>query len=169
VAGGGASGLAILRMAEELGCRRVLVPRTAAALSACGGQFSDVVTEFSLSRRVDTNAVHHEAVHAGLAGLAVPIEEVFERLGPPSAARRKEFFVEARYPYQVWELEVPLAAPQFGDGADVAAMVDAFHDVHDRVFAVKEPGQYVECLYWKGRATATLTKPGVQELAAADG
>src|SRR5262249_39711049 len=80
-----------------------------------------------------------------------------------------EFFVEARYPYQVWELEVPLAAPQFADGADVAAMVDAFHDVHDRVFAVKEPGQYVECLYWKGRATATLTKPGVQELAAAEG
>ena len=169
VAGGGASGLAILRMAEELGCRRVLVPRTAAALSACGGQFSDVVTEFSLSRRVDTNAFDHEAVNAGLAGLDVQMEEFFERLGTPSAARRKEFFVEARYPYQVWELEVPLAAPQYADGADVAAMVDAFHDVHDRVFAVKEPGQYVECLYWKGRATATLTKPGVQELAAADG
>ena len=50
IAGGGAAGLSILPIARELGCSQVLVPRTAGALSACGGQFSDVLTEFSMSR-----------------------------------------------------------------------------------------------------------------------
>jgi N-methylhydantoinase A len=59
----------------------------------------------------------------------------------------------------VWELEVPLRSPRLSTEADVGAMVEDFHSVHERVFAVKEPGQHVECLYWKGRATATLTKP----------
>ena len=37
VAGGGAAGINIVPIARELGCRRVLVPATAGALSACGG------------------------------------------------------------------------------------------------------------------------------------
>ena len=162
VAGGGAAGLAIARIAEELGCSHVLVPRTAAALSACGGQFSDVVSEFSLSRRVDTNTFDRAAVNEGLDRLDRQMEEFFARLGTAGAARRKEFFVEARYPYQVWELEVPLANGRLEGEADIAAMVEAFHAVHERVFAVKEPGQHIECLYWKGRATATLPKPEVR-------
>jgi N-methylhydantoinase A len=159
VAGGGAAGLAIARLAEELGCRRVLVPRTAAALSACGGQFSDVVTEFSISYRADTNRFDAGPVNDGLASLEIRVDEFFERLGTPEAARRKEFFVEARYPYQVWELEVPLRKGRFESESDVEAMVDDFHRVHERVFAVKEPGQHVECVYWKARATASLAKP----------
>ena len=38
VAGGGAAGLNILPIAEALGCRQVLLPKTAAVLSACGAQ-----------------------------------------------------------------------------------------------------------------------------------
>ena len=47
VAGGGASGLNIVPIARELGCRSVLLPATAGALSACGALYSDVVAEFS--------------------------------------------------------------------------------------------------------------------------
>jgi N-methylhydantoinase A len=166
VAGGGASGLTIARIAEELGCTRVLVPRTAAALSACGGQLSDVVSEFSISRRVDTNDFDHESVDDGLGRLELQIDEFFDRLRTPEPARRKEFFVEARYPYQVWELEVPLRSPRLSTEAQVGAMVDDFHTVHERVFAVKEPGQHVECLYWKGRATAILAKPELRRFEA---
>ena len=30
---------------------------------------------------------------------------------------------------------------------------------HERIFAVREPGQHVECLLWKGRAIAQVDKP----------
>lgn len=164
VSGGGAGGLAICRIAEELGCSRVLVPRTAAALSACGGQLSDVVTEFSVSRRADTNRFDRTVVNEGLEQLDAQLDEFFERLTVAEDARRKEFFVEARYPYQVWELDVPLKTPRFEDDSDVAVMVEDFHDVHERVFAIKEPGQHLECVYWKGRATALLPKPTLRLL-----
>src|SRR5436309_3184820 len=44
VAGGGASGLNIVPIARELGCRRILLPSTAAALSSCGALFADTVS-----------------------------------------------------------------------------------------------------------------------------
>ena len=38
-------------------------------------------------------------------------------------------------------------------------MLDAFHEEHERVFAVKEPEQQIECAYWRGRLTAVLDAP----------
>ena len=169
VAGGGAGGMTMGRIAEELGCDRVLVPRTAGTLSACGGLFSDIVTEFSsqpASRHQPRSTPRRSIV--GWRGWREQIEEFFARLQTPVEERSSEFFVEARYPYQVWELEVPLAAGHFEEPADVEAMVQAFHRVHERVFAVSEPGQYIECIYWKGRATARLPKPELAH-AALDG
>ena len=41
------------------------------------------------------------------------------------------------------------------------ALEQTFHETHRRVFAVDEPGQYLECLVWKARATAVTVKPSV--------
>jgi N-methylhydantoinase A len=164
IAGGGAAGMTMARIAGELGCERVLVPRTAGTLSACGGLFSDIVAEFSISQRADTNRFDPDSVNRGLARLQEEIDELFDRLGTPAEDRGCEFFVEARYPYQVWELEVPLHAGRFEGPEDVERMTEDFHRVHERVFAVAEPGQYIECIYWKGRATARLLKPAPPRL-----
>jgi N-methylhydantoinase A len=64
----------------------------------------------------------------------------------------------------VWELEVPLRSGAFAGPADIELMVEDFHRVHERVFAVSEPGQHIECIYWKGRATARLPKPALARL-----
>jgi N-methylhydantoinase A len=159
VAGGGAGGLTIAKLAEELGCDRVLVPRTAAALSASGALFGDIVSEFTASRRTDSEAFSFGLVNDALASLRRQITEFFDRMAVPDAARWVDYVVEARYPYQVWELDVPLAGDRFDGDADVAALVSRFHETHERVFAVSEPGQRVECLTWKGRATVRLPKP----------
>ena len=49
VAGGGAAGLNIMMIAKELGCDRVVLPKVAAALSASGMQFANIVSEESAS------------------------------------------------------------------------------------------------------------------------
>ena len=166
IAGGGAGGLTMSKIAEELGCDKVLVPQTAAALSATGGLLGDVVAEFTVSRRADTNAFDRDAVNEGLADLDRQIEAFFAQMDVPADARMQDYVVEARYPYQVWELDVALPSKRFESQADVDALVAAFHETHERVFAVKELGQSVECLYWKGRARVHLPKP---TLAAATG
>lgn len=161
VAGGGAGGMTMSKIAQELGCTQVLVPRTASALSASGGLFGDVLSEFTVSRRTDTGAFDYEGINEALASLSGQMSDFFDRMGIGEEDRQTEFMVEARYPYQVWELDVPLAAGRFEGEADIRAMEEAFHAVHERVFAVKEPGQRIECLYWKGRATVTLPNPAL--------
>ena len=50
MAGGGAAGLNVGPIAASLGCDRVVIPRTAGGLSACGAQFSDIVMDITASR-----------------------------------------------------------------------------------------------------------------------
>ena len=109
VAGGGAAGLNILPIARELGCRQVLVPRTAGALSACGGQYSDIVSEFTQSRFAYTGDFPFEAVNRVLAEITASMDGLEAELRERGLTRfKREYFVEARYPYQVWELDVAL-------------------------------------------------------------
>jgi N-methylhydantoinase A len=160
IAGGGASGLNIVPIARELGCRRVLLPSTAALLSACGALYSDVISEFPKSAYVETQAFDFERVNATLAEIdrtATAFLTELDDLEPEEV--RKEFFVEARYRGQVWELDVPLVRHRLESTDDLRAIEEAFHETHERVFAVREPGQHLECLLWKVRATAALTKP----------
>jgi N-methylhydantoinase A len=61
----------------------------------------------------------------------------------------------------VWELDVPVPARLERDD-DVRSLEEAFHATHERIFAVREPGQYLECLLWKSRATAVPEKPALR-------
>jgi N-methylhydantoinase A len=162
VAGGGASGLNVVPIARELGCRRVLLPSTASALSACGALFADIVSEFSSSRYEETRSLDRGRVNDALADVEHRADEFLGGLaGLPVTAIRKDFLVEARYRAQVWELDVPVPRRLESD-EDVRAVEEAFHSTHERIFAVREPGQYLECLLWKVRATAVLDKPALR-------
>ena len=168
VAGGGASGLNVVPIARELGSPRVLLPATAGALSACGALFSDVISEFSRSRYAETRTLDADAVNEVLADIEARADAFLADLADiDPVATRKEFTVEARYRAQIWELDVPIPS-RIVDGG-VTALEDAFHETHERVFAVREPGQYLECLLWKVRATAVPRKPAVHPRAAATG
>ena len=168
VAGGGASGLNVVPIARELGSKRVLLPSTAGALSACGALFSDVISEFSRSRYAETRTLDADAVNEVLADIEARADAFLGDLADiDPVATHKEFTVEARYRAQIWELDVPIPS-RIRDGG-VAALEDAFHETHERVFAVREPGQYLECLLWKVRATAVPRKPAVHPRAARRG
>jgi N-methylhydantoinase A len=170
VAGGGAAGLGIAPIVRELGCERVLVPRTAGALSATGAQFSDIVAEFTASAFADTGQFDHEGVNAALTGLEEQVEEFAKGLRAKGVeGMRTELFVDARYAYQVWELEVPLPTRRIERAEHVAALSEAFDTAHERVFSVKEPGARIECLTWKARLFAPIGSTAVESLPSVDG
>jgi N-methylhydantoinase A len=161
IGGGGASGLFLAAIAQELGCAHVLMPATVAVLSAYGGLHSDLVTDVSASHLTDTRVMDVEAVLTILGQLDDSLEGFFERVDASASTIAREFSVEARYRFQVWDLEVPLA----GGGRDAlepARIEAAFHDVHERVFGVREEGQTVECVAWRGRGRVTLAEPQAQ-------
>lgn len=160
VAGGGAAGLNIVPIARELGCERVLVPRTAGALSACGAQHSDLVSEFAVACSTTTADFAFEDVNDALGAVDASIAEFSGSLRERGfAGFGTEYSVEAHYPYQVWDVEIPLPARRLDTAADVDRLAAGFHAAHERIFAVSEPSQHVECVNWKGRLTVPLESP----------
>ncbi len=160
VAGGGAAGFNIMPIARELGCDTVILPRLASALSACGMQHSDIVFEATRSRFTDTAGFD-------LAGVSRALEEIEAELaafrrglsGAAGAEARVSLLVEARYRAQVWELDTPLPSPRLAGPADVAALAEAFHQAHERVYAVRDEGSPVEFVNWKGRIAIRMFDP----------
>lgn len=157
VAGGGAAGLSIVPIARELGVKTVLVPRTAAALSASGMQFSDIVFEESGNRVTVSGRFDSAGVNAVLEEIDGRLTRAFNELTVAEGAEtRREYTVEARYLTQVWELDATLPVDRFHSDADVGQMVESFHRAHERVFAVRDDTGQVECLNWRGRMTVQL-------------
>ncbi len=168
VAGGGAAGLNILPIAQALGCRRVLLPKTAGALSACGAQYSDIVSEFSASRYARTDRWPFGAVREALDAIAAEMDTFAEELRAKGIGRfDRKLFVDARYLNQQWELELKMPSERIETEADVERLVAAFHDTHERLYGVREPGASLECLNWKGRLTARLDRPSPEAVRAA--
>jgi N-methylhydantoinase A len=160
VAGGGAAGLTIAAIARELGCREVLIPRAAGVLSAFGGQHSDIVREMTAPYATNTLDFDYDGVRATLDSLRERMS-AFESGLPAGLAGdvRRRYFVEARYAYQVWDLSIPLEGEGIEDEAALARLIERFDDAHERIFAVREPGQKIELSQWKGRVTAETVKP----------
>jgi N-methylhydantoinase A len=156
VGGGGAAGLMAAGMARRLGCKRLLVPETGAALSAVGALLSELGTDFARVRFTTSDGFAFDAVNAVLAELAAECRAFAAGPGRGALETRIEFAVEARYPHQAWEIEVPLAASRFAGADDVARLVADFHAAHRRIFAVDDPRSAVELLTWRARVRCRL-------------
>jgi N-methylhydantoinase A len=168
VAGGGAAGINAVPIAREIGCRGVLLPKSAGAFSAVGALHADVISEFAAALYAETRDLDRGSVNAALGGLAAEAEDFLGRLdGLGTTGSSVSYLLDARYPGQVWDIPVALPSSRLEDEADVEALEAAFHAAHLRRFAVEDPGQHVECLTWRARASAALPRPSLATPAAA--
>ena len=143
---------------------KVLIPKTAGALSAVGGVFSDAISEFSGSIYTESRDFDFVGVNNMLRTLFGQGEAFFERNRIEPDKRAVEVWMEGRYPYQVWE--IPIRIDDFLtdsgelDEAGLSRMVDAFHAEHEKAFAVREETAYVECVFWRLKA---IGKRGLEQ------
>lgn len=158
VAGGGAAGINILQIAQELGTRRVVLPKVASALSASGMHFADIVKEESAAMITASSSFAADAVNEVLAELQGRLELFAKRFVGTYPDYHLEFGVEARYASQIWMIDLPLPVDRFTSEADAEALNSAFHDLHDRIFAVRDPGSAIEFLNWRARLTLTIPR-----------
>lgn len=159
VAGGGAAGLNIIGIASELGCSRVILPKTASTLSAAGMQFADIAAEEAASLVMPSNRFDIDGVNTVLAELKRRLETFRVEKLNRADDYRIDYFGEARYLSQVWELDTPLVGGRFESRADLDAYLNNFHDVHERVFAVRDTGSPIETVSWKARLTVRIARP----------
>jgi N-methylhydantoinase A len=95
-------------------------------------------------------------VNAALARLRARCQDFLDGPAAGAVTRSIEFFAEARYPDQVWELDVPLRGDRFESPADVETLRQDFHSTHRETFAVADDRSAVEIITWGARARAAL-------------
>lgn len=159
VAGGGAAGLNIVAIAQALECERVLIPRTAGALSAFGGQQSSIIYEAGASVFTDSSAVDLGQLNDAFAAVWDRLDEFERSVAAEVRELHRERLVEARYVDQVWSLDLPVEGDAPSSRDDFDRLVDDFHALHERVFAVSQPGQPVEILQCRGRLVIRTYSP----------
>ncbi len=107
VGGGGAAGLNSVLIARRLGCNRVLIPEVGAALSAAGAMMSDLVSTYHATFFTRTDRFDRDGANRVLADLVGKCRTFAAASGKDAVDQRIEIIAEARYPHQVWEIEVP--------------------------------------------------------------
>ncbi|WP_066298457.1 hydantoinase/oxoprolinase family protein [Bacillus sp. FJAT-29937] len=158
IAGGGAAGLHIAQICKQLNVKEALVPKNAGALSSVGGLFADVKGERSVNAYTNTENFDYEVVNQSLEELRNWGIEFLDRANIPRDKQKLEFYCEARYPHQNWEIFIPLNKSHFENPADIKEMISQFHQEHLRIFAVNEESD-IECINWQVRATGMIDKP----------
>ncbi len=148
VGGGGAAGLNSVLVARRLETPRLLIPEVGAALSAAGALMSDLTAQFHATLFTRSSEFDYVRVNAVLDALEAQASAFIAGPGQGSSEQAVTFWAEARYPEQVWELEVKLPRPRFAGAADVAALVDAFHATHEEVFAIRDANSGIEIVGW---------------------
>ena len=158
VCGGGATPSHIAEIATVLGIRRFLVPRLAAGLSAFGGLVSDIRFDELATHQTDARDFDFAGVNAVLAELRGRGQAFLDRAGVPAEQRRFDHAFMGRYRYQSWDIEVPIALD--GEGLreeDLPSLLQAFHDMHERIYSIKDERDTVEFITWKVSATGLNT------------
>jgi N-methylhydantoinase A len=157
VAGGGAAGLNIVAIARRLGCPRVVLPQSGAALSAAGALLAELAYEHAVAVRAHTGDFDYTAVGGAVAQLDAFVDKVVVGGGDGPDV---ELFAEARYRRQVWELELPLATRHLADADAVTRFRHDFDALHREVFAIADPDAPVELVGLRARVRAGLDRPG---------
>ena len=158
VAGGGAAGINIMKIAAELGTQRMVLPKVASALSASGMHFADIVKEESTALITSSDAFAADGVDRVLDALELRLDDFAKRFGGENPDYTVEFGVEARYKSQVWTIDLPLPSHRVSGDGDQAKLFEMFHDLHERIFAVRDPGSAIEFLNWRARVTINLPR-----------
>jgi N-methylhydantoinase A len=158
VGGGGAAGLNCVAIARRLGCRCIIIPSVGAALSAAGALISELSAEyarmaFTTARRFDAHRVN-----AVLKELDQQCHMFIAGPGVGSVEQTIEFAVEARYPHQIWEIEVPVGVSHLDEAGDLASLIQDFHATHRQIFAIDDAGSDIEFVTWRARVHCRLHK-----------
>ena len=151
VAGGGASGIHIVSMAETLGFTRILVPNRAGTLSAIGGAVADLSRDFSDAFYLRSDDVDADSLNARLSGLREEADQYLDQVDRRGYTRRLEAGVEARYEGQAWPLHVAFALEDMTPST-VDQLAKRFHEAHENTYGTSFSDKTVEFLRWSVRA-----------------
>ncbi len=166
---GGAAGMHITALAEEIGSRTVLVPKVSSVFCAFGQIISDVRYNYLASEpmRLDAGAdlalLNRRFGELEQQGIEHLLADGFER-----SAISFSRSVEMRYVGQIHECTVELHPGEI-TAEKVAALLDDFHRRHEELYTYAEPHNPVELVNIESTLVGAVSKPQIQSMATAGG
>ncbi len=128
------------KQAEELGIRKLLVPKTSPAFSALGLLLADYGVDLQRSYITPSRRAQASRVAALFAEMEAQAERELRvaGLGRGDLALRR--YLNLCYPGQTFDMSVLLTSAGEVTAAVIAATVEAFHDLHEQLhtYAVRE-------------------------------
>jgi len=156
VAFGGAGPLHAAELARALGMPSILVPEYPGVLSALGLLVSDLRTELSATRILETRATEPAALETIFRPLEQDAAAWLEREGVPSGRREIARAIDMRYVGQNHEITVPMPA---GRRRDVRAEAERrFATLHRQVYGHGEMAP-TEMITFRVIATGHIDRP----------
>ncbi|AXT70732.1 hydantoinase/oxoprolinase family protein [Vibrio sp. dhg] len=161
VAGGGAAGMNIVRIAQDLGIKNIIIPRLASGLSAVGGQCTDISATVSAGQYMTTNNFNGESANEVVSKLNEQLQAFFDEVENPGE-RTRNVVIEARYDQQLSEIDVELGdSPNFCLDSSLQSLHDKFDEAHLKYFSVNQPGAPIEIVSWRAEGKVIRQKPSL--------
>ncbi len=131
---GGGGPMHGVALGQELGVKKVVVPRGAPVFSAWGMMMSDLRRDYFVTRLLDEN--DYVALNALVQEAIALAKSEFGREGVDESVISMRPLIRCRYQNQEFAVEVPVAAGAIG--ADEAKrMVADFHEIYEREYTYR--------------------------------
>jgi N-methylhydantoinase A len=155
--------------AQDLGIRRVLVPKASPAFSALGALAARPTVDEERAYLRSASQADAEELRALWVELDAGAEAALDAAGHPRAELTTRYLVNLRYPGQNWSLAVEAArvegACDFGFVGDelIGALVERFHQRHEEEYGHRRAAEQPELTGVRLTASAEVTGPRFRE------
>jgi N-methylhydantoinase A len=179
---GGNGAVHALAQAEELGIKKVMIPRTAPAFSALGLLVADYLVDKVRATLTTVGTVDPgklEEIYKGIedehdAREAAHLEDVYKALeqesdeelwqaGVPTKKFKHLRFAQSRYPGQTWDIDVPVKGKV--TPKEQAQIAERFHEMHLEEHTYDRRDEDVMISALRVRSRALLSKPTLRKVA----
>jgi N-methylhydantoinase A len=158
IVGGGAGGTHAAKIAEQLGMGQAICPAVAGGLCSFGMLASDVRNSYLATYPTSTATMDAADVDALFAELEEQAIFDLESQGFTRAEITLIRSADAKYPYQLHELIVPMPSGRI-DAQAVPLIAGAFHDAHERLYSYALRDMPVDLNGWRITAIGALPAP----------
>ena len=165
VAGGGAGGIVVGALADEVGIDRAIIPRVAGGYSAYGMTVVDVTFDYTRTLTTDSETISIEQVNELFSDMEKHALDDLNASGIETTSVRFQWFYDAAYWGQAHELIVPLSKGRF---SDVSELRSFFDNEHERIYTFMMPGDKVNFFHWRLNAIVESGKKVSQTLSSGE-
>jgi N-methylhydantoinase A len=164
VVGGGAGPLVAGKLAEEIGIKRIFVPRESGGLCALGVLTSHLKHEAVGAYAFDSDTADPNELTKLYEDLERENEELLLAEGATQEKIRHERLIDTRYVGQLYELETPVPRLRKYKPKDISQIANLFEEMHDRLYHYKLPGALIQFLSCRVESVGEVEKIKLKEM-----